>query len=304
MKIKIDNVFKNYGKHEVLKGINLTVEEVECIGIIGLNGAGKTTLLKILTGILGTNKGVVTVDGNCVLKEQNNIGYLPQYPKFHDWMNAMDVLKLYARLSGIKESDINELCAKTLRVVNLEGYENRKVNSFSGGMKQRLGIAQAIIHNPKIIILDEPVSSLDPVGRREVLDLIKKIKKKTTVIFSTHILGDAEEVCDRFCLIKRGEIIDDFYISDKYSDKSANIISIELLSNASEWIEYIVTQEYVKNVTRSENSMQIEVVENNEKIKKLVTESLWEHKVLFSCIRYTKFSLEKYFIDMVGETNA
>ncbi len=303
MKIKIDNVFKNYGKHEVLKGINLTVDEVECIGIIGLNGAGKTTLLKILTGILGTNKGIVTVNGNSVLREQNNIGYLPQYPKFHDWMNAIDVLKLYARLSGIKEGEINELCAKTLRTVNLEGYENKKVNSFSGGMKQRLGIAQAIIHNPKIIILDEPVSSLDPVGRREVLNLIKKIKKDTTVIFSTHILGDAEEVCDRFCLIKRGRIIDDFYLVDKYSDKSANIISIELLSNASEWKEFIAIQEYVKNVTESENSVQIEVVVNNERIKKIVTESLWKHNVIFSCIRYTNFSLEKYFIDMVGETN-
>lgn len=303
MQISINNVRKKFKSFEALKGIEIDISKKECIGIIGPNGAGKTTLLKIITGIIDPTNGDVTINGNPVLKEQNNIGYLPQYPKFHDWMNVYDVLEFYAKLSGIKSNEIESTIDEMLELVKLTEFKHKNANRMSGGMKQRLGIAQAMINKPKLVILDEPVSSLDPLGRREVLNLIKSIKDDATIIFSTHILSDAEEVCDRFCLLKQGTLLDDFYVEDKIASKTDNIVSIEVVSGLEEWESKINSLPFVKNYSKLKNTFHIEITDSNYETKNHLLKSLVEARVDFSQIEFSTFSLEKYFLEMVGDSD-
>ena len=144
------------------------------------------------------------MNGKNISKMKKEIGYLPQYPNFFNWMTAKETLMFMGQLSGLKKEVLANSIPEILTKVGLGGKENSKVGTFSGGMKQRLGIAQALLHKPSLIVMDEPVSALDPVGRREVLNLIEEIKKDTTILLSTHILSDAEEICERFVIIKDG----------------------------------------------------------------------------------------------------
>jgi ABC-2 type transport system ATP-binding protein len=208
MKLEIKNVTKKFKEKTAVNNFSMELQSGECVGLIGPNGAGKSTLIKVIADIIDPSTGEVLLDGKKISKMKKEIGYLPQYPNFFQWMTAKETLTFMGQLSGIKREELLNGIPEILSKVGLSGEENSKVRTFSGGMKQRLGIAQAIIHRPQLVMLDEPVSALDPFGRREVLELLEGLKKETTILFSTHILNDAEEVCDEILFLHNGEIVE------------------------------------------------------------------------------------------------
>ena len=192
-----------------LHPLHLSVEEGEIFGFLGPNGAGKTTTLKLLMGLVFPTGGTARILGREIndprMKAQ--IGFLPEQPYFYDYLTARELLVYYGQLSGINSKDSAKKVGAVLGRVGLEDAADVQLRKFSKGMLQRAGIAQAILHDPKIVFFDEPMSGLDPVGRREVRDLIEQLKQEgKTVFFSTHILSDAEALCDRVAIIHGGEL--------------------------------------------------------------------------------------------------
>jgi ABC-2 type transport system ATP-binding protein len=192
-----------------LKPLHLTVEEGEILGFLGPNGAGKTTTLKMLMGLVFPTAGSARILGMDIndpaVKAQ--IGFLPEQPYFYDYLTAHELLDYYGRLSGVPGKELPSRIDKVLDRVGLRDVRGVQLRKFSKGMLQRVGIAQAILHEPKIVFFDEPMSGLDPMGRREVRDLMERLKQEgKTVFFSTHILSDAEALCDRVAVIHLGEL--------------------------------------------------------------------------------------------------
>lgn len=198
------------GKTTVVRDLNLEIRRGEVFGLLGPNGAGKTTTIKMILGLLRPDRGVVKLFGlsprNPVARAR--VGFLPENPYFYDYLTAREFLDFYGRLQGLSGFNRRRRIDETLRRVGLEGKDNIALRKFSKGMIQRVGLAQAIQHNPDLVVLDEPMSGLDPVGRREVRDLILSLRDSgTTVCFSSHILQDAEMVCDRVAILKQGRRI-------------------------------------------------------------------------------------------------
>ena len=207
--IQIKGLKKSFQGTEVIKGLDFTLEKGRCIALLGPNGSGKTTTLRMLSGLMNpTNGKIIFTDAKKGEDIRELIGYLPQFPVFYEWMSGLEFLTYVGRLAGLTGKEAKERSLELLQLVGILEAKNRKVGKYSGGMKQRLGIAQALIHRPQLIMLDEPVSALDPIGRREVLDLLEGLKKETTILFSTHILNDAEEVCDEILFLHNGEFVE------------------------------------------------------------------------------------------------
>src|SRR5437588_5316938 len=214
--IEIVGLTKNYSvgflrKTEkiALKGLSLEVREGEIFGYLGPNGAGKTTTLKLLMGLMYPTAGSARIFGHPISDPEikRSIGFLPEQPYFYDYLTARELLEYYAALSGVPAKDRSARSDKMLAKVGLSASAHTQLRKFSKGMLQRVGIAQAIIHDPKIVFFDEPMSGLDPVGRREVRDLMQELNDEgTTVFFSTHILSDAEILCDRVAVLHQGQL--------------------------------------------------------------------------------------------------
>jgi ABC-2 type transport system ATP-binding protein len=192
-----------------LQPLHLTVEDGEIFGFLGPNGAGKTTTLKMLMGLVFPTAGTARILGkdwiDAEVKAQ--IGFLPEQPYFYDYLTAHELLDYYGQLSGVPGKDRKNRVEEVLQRVGLTDIKGIQLRKFSKGMLQRAGIAQAILHNPKLVFLDEPMSGLDPLGRRDVRDLILQLQQEgKTVFFSTHILSDAEALCDRVAIIHKGEL--------------------------------------------------------------------------------------------------
>jgi ABC-2 type transport system ATP-binding protein len=207
--LTIDNLFKSFGKEKVIDGLTFSVPEGSVFGFIGKNGAGKTTTMKMTLGLLPSDGGKISVCGERVLFGQTatnrHIGYLPDVPEFYGYMRPKEYLKLCGEITGMDSAKIKARSEELLDLVGLAGI-NKKIGGFSRGMKQRLGISQALLNEPKLLICDEPTSALDPVGRKEILDILLQVKGKTTVIFSTHILSDVERICDRIAVLNKGKL--------------------------------------------------------------------------------------------------
>ncbi len=194
---------------EALKSISFHVEEGEVFGFVGHNGAGKTTTIKTICGLIFPDSGSVEIFGVDFRNPASRkpMGFLPEHPYFYDYLTAREALMFYGGLSGMSEDELNKRIPEVLSVVHLDFAENRRLRTFSKGMLQRLGMAQALIHDPKLLILDEPMSGLDPIGRKLMRDIIIAQKEKgKTVFFSSHVLSDVEEISDRVGIIIRGEI--------------------------------------------------------------------------------------------------
>jgi ABC-2 type transport system ATP-binding protein len=193
-----------------LDNLTLSVEEGEILGFLGPNGAGKTTTLKLLTGLIFPTAGTARVRGQSIndVRMHRAIGYLPEQPYFYDYLTARELLDFYARFAGFRRAERRERIGRLLERVGLGAAGDVQLRKFSKGMLQRAGIAQAILHDPQVIFLDEPMSGLDPVGRHEVRDIIYGLKQQgRTVFFSTHILADAEMLCDRVAVLHQGKLV-------------------------------------------------------------------------------------------------
>lgn len=194
---------------QALHPLTLSVEEGEVFGFLGPNGAGKTTTLKLLMRLIFPSGGSARILGKDIGDEsaKKDVGFLPEQPYFYDHLTARELLEYYAELSGVDARERSQRVQTIIGRVGLADSSNTQLRKFSKGMLQRVGIAQAIIHNPKLIFLDEPMSGLDPIGRREVRDLIQSLKEEgRTIFFSTHILSDAETLCDRVGVINQGKL--------------------------------------------------------------------------------------------------
>jgi len=192
-----------------LSPLRLTVEDGEIFGFLGPNGAGKTTTLKLLMGLVFPTSGSARLLGQEWTEPEvkAQIGFLPEQPYFYDHLTAHELLNYYAQLSGVPAKERSRRVDSTLHRVGLKDVNGVQLRKFSKGMLQRVGIAQAILHDPKLVFFDEPMSGLDPMGRREVRDLMEQLKQEgKTVFFSTHILSDAEALCDRVAIIHKGEL--------------------------------------------------------------------------------------------------
>ena len=192
-----------------LMPLTLSVEEGEVFGCLGPNGAGKTTTLKLLLGLVYPSGGTARILGRPLgdIPIKRLVGYLPEQPYFYDYLTALELLDYYARLSGVDGRERKRKVETALSRVGMSDSGRTQLRKFSKGMLQRVGIAQAIVHDPKLLLLDEPMSGLDPVGRREVRDLVQQLNEEgKTVFFSTHILGDAETLCDRVAVLHKGEL--------------------------------------------------------------------------------------------------
>lgn len=228
--LQFSQVQKSFGSRQVLKDITFSVPEHSIFGFIGPNGAGKTTSMKILLGLLKPDAGEITVCGKKVTFGQNEtnqyIGYLPDVPEFYDFMTPREYLMFCGEITGMPVKEAKERAEELLTMVGLD-QEKRRIKGFSRGMKQRLGIAQALFNRPRLLICDEPTSALDPIGRKEILDILVQAKKETTVIFSTHILSDVERICDKIAFLHQGEIVLQGDLAEILSAKTSGNVEIE-----------------------------------------------------------------------------
>lgn len=202
--IETQKLVKRFGDFTALDRLDLSVPRGKICAFLGPNGAGKTTTLRILTGLAKATSGQVTIEGVTVgSKQKAPIGFLPDAPNFYNWMNAVQFLAYVARLHDLENARIEE----ALERVGLKDAKKKRIGGFSRGMKQRLGIAQALLHRPKVLLLDEPVSALDPAGRKDILDIMDDLRGEMTVFFSTHILNDAERMCDIVAILDKGRLV-------------------------------------------------------------------------------------------------
>ena len=210
--ISISSLTKYFGKIQALENLNLDIKKGELLGIIGPNGAGKTTAIRIICGILKPDAGTVFVGGHSVLedpiKTKSMIGYLPEEPNLYERFKARDLLKYFGELYGVPKEILNDRVYELLKLVGMENRAEHKINTFSKGLRQRVGIARALVHDPEIIIFDEPTMGLDPATALSIRNFIKDLKGEKTIILCTHYMDEADMLCDRVAILNGGKIRD------------------------------------------------------------------------------------------------
>lgn len=208
--IEVKDLSKRYGSVKALNNLSFSVSDKRAVGILGPNGAGKTTTIRILTGLANATSGEARVGGIDVKRNphevRRHIGYLSQSPVFYNWMSAQEFMLYVGSIFGIPRAEGLKRSEELLKRLDIWEARNRRIGGFSGGMKQRLGIAQALLNRPEMVLLDEPVSALDPIGRHEILKLIADLSHETSVFMSSHVLADVERVCDYVIIINRGQV--------------------------------------------------------------------------------------------------
>lgn len=293
---------KSFSKEKILALNNFTfeVESGEIFGLLGPNGAGKTTLIKILLGITFPTNGEIKIFDKDISNEsyKTKVGYLPESHKFPNYLTGEQVLHYFGKLSGLTAKDVKKKADEYLKLVDMEKWRKTKIKKYSKGMLQRLGLAQSMLNGPELIFLDEPTDGVDPIGRKEIRDILSRLKQEGITIFlNSHLLSEVELICDRVAilnkgvLIKSGRVDDITAISDNYiftiSEPGENIIN-KLLSN------YKVTLS-----SKNEFSFNTDSVEN---LNKLI-DFLRQNSILIQGITREKNTLEDMFINLIGNRN-
>ncbi len=293
--LRIKGLEKRFGDKKVLTGLNLAVPEKSIFGFIGANGAGKTTTMKMILGLLAADAGEIHVSGERVVygetKTNRNVGYLPDVPAFYDYMTAKEYLFFCGDMLGMSSSDIRKRTDELLKTVGLSG-ETHRIKGYSRGMKQRLGIAQALLHRPKLLICDEPTSALDPIGRKEVLNILQAVKDETTVIFSTHILSDVEKICTEAAILKDGHIVMQGAVSDLKSMRTSD--EFYLVPSVAKDIEPILDA-FDGEVSLSGDRL---IFKGDEQKLFDVLRYITEHRIPVSKIERCEPSLESLFLEV------
>ncbi len=296
--LEIKGLTKRFGDKRVLNGLDLIVPEHCIFGFIGRNGAGKTTTMKSVIGLMKTDGGEINVCGERVLygetKTNRNVGYLPDVPEFYGFMTPREYLHLCGKISGLTKAETGERTEKLLELVGLS-EETHRIKGFSRGMKQRLGIAQALLGKPKLLICDEPTSALDPVGRKEILDILKSAVSETTVLFSTHILTDVERICTDAAFLHDGKIVLQGKIDEiKNMNRNREFI-VELLNESD--IEKLLTA-YPGGQAVDRNIIKFSEAETQmgEVMRFLADSSISVEK-----IERKEADLESLFLEVIGE---
>lgn len=283
--IKVENLVKKYGDVLALAGVSFEMKEGEVVGILGPNGAGKTTLLRILVTFLKSDGGEVLIDGvdagefSNQEKIKSKIGYLPEHAPLYEDLTVREYLEFVGKMQGLTDDKLEERILYVLKECGLKEKKNSEISTLSKGYRQRTGIAQALIHDPKIVILDEPTTGLDPNQRIEIRDLIKEIGKSKTVILSSHVLPEVQATCSRVLIINKGRIVADGTPEDlenKEKDKVSAIINIEVEKSSPELIAKLKALDGVKEVKSEGNKIMIAAsaeTDIRKDIAKLISET-------------------------------
>lgn len=302
--IKVDNLVKKYADVTALDGVSFEMKEGEVIGILGPNGAGKTTLIRILVTFLKSDGGEVLVDGFDLNDLDNHekiksmIGYLPEQAPLYEDLTVNEYLNFVGKMQGIPEEDLAERISYVLKKCGLKDKRNSEISTLSKGYRQRTGIAQALIHDPKIVILDEPTTGLDPNQRIEIKDLIKEIGKSKTVILSSHVLGEVQATCSRVLIINKGKIVADGTAESLISaEKGKIVIDIEVEKIVSGLVEKIKMISGVKEVKIVGNKLAVEANTENDIRKDVSSIIVKEGAGLLELVQ-KRADLEDVFIEL------
>ncbi len=306
--IELDKLTKNFGPIKAVDNLTLTVDEGLTVGFLGPNGAGKTTTIKILTDLLSATSGRAILQGVDVLtdpkKALKNVGAVVETPEFYPYLTPIETLAYLGRIRGMHSKEITERTDAVLKEVKLEQWTTTRIGKFSKGMKQRLAIAQALLHEPDILILDEPTSGLDPRGMVEVREIIKELKRQRYTIFmSSHLLGEVQEVCDRAALIDHGKLLV-YDTLDKLSTLS-KVTRLEILSLGEvndSVLSKVRAMPRVRDVARATSSAFIVTLEDGMEQRADLLQ-----QVMSMGVRVTGFStvglpLETLYMDLVKES--
>jgi ABC-2 type transport system ATP-binding protein len=306
--IRIEGLRKSYGQVRALDGLDLVVEPGAVFGFLGPNGAGKTTTIRILTGLAHATAGrawvlgtEITADGRQV---NRHIGYLPEEPAFYPWMTPREFLHYVGRVFGLSASECTARVNELLTLVGLAEVSKRRIGGFSKGMRQRLGLAQALLNRPEVLFLDEAASGLDPVGRKEVLELIEGLRGQCTVFMSTHILADIERVCDTIAIIADGRLVIESPREALLAQYAIPAFEIEAANGLEEplntWAETLRQRSWVQSVSISGLKARVIVKEVETAMQELLPSAMQAGLVLK---RYEMLhpSLEDVFLRLVGE---
>ena len=305
--IEVKNLTKCYGKHLAVDNLSFTVEKGQIYGFLGPNGAGKCTTMNIMTGYLGATKGEVLIDGHDILKEPEEakrcIGYLPEQPPLYLEMTVMEYLRFAAELKKIPKEDMEIQIEKAMRLTRLSDVRGRLISNLSKGYKQRVGLAQAILGFPEIIILDEPTVGLDPKQIIEIRELIRKLAKEHTVILSSHILAEIREVCDYILIIARGKLVaSDTPENLENSMSGTGHIEIEVRREQKEVERVLDRIDQVKRVeyTLLEDGTvraQIEAKGSGD-IRERIFHAFADQKMPLLTLKLNKSTLEEIFLEL------
>lgn len=301
--IQADALTKAYGHKRALDAVDLSVEEGSVFGFLGPNGAGKTTMLRLMTGLARATSGSVRVLGQDVASSGNavraEIGFLPDVPAFYDWMTAEDFLRFAGGLFGLGRATLDERVDMLLDLAGLIGVTT-KIGGYSRGMKQRLGVAQALVNAPRLLLLDEPTSALDPMGRKDVLDMIASLRGRTTVFFSTHILGDVERVCDAVAILDRGRVVAQAPIDELKRRYGTQKVVVEVTEGADALAATISRCDWATSVTRgADGSIEVTVADVGA-AQHEIPAMIGAQGVGLSRMEAGEMGLEEVFVELVG----
>ena len=307
--VRTEGLVKEFGTIRALDELSLEVQAGTVFGFLGPNGAGKTTTIRILTGLAHATRGKawaagveVSGDGG---KTARHIGYLPEEPAFYGWLNPREYLEHVGRVFGIPADERIKRAKELLGLVGLTEDSKRRIAGFSRGMRQRLGLAQALVNQPEVLFLDEPVSALDPAGRKEVLELIEQMQGKCTVFMSTHILADVERICDSVGIINHGKMVS-MAPRQELLERYA-VPAIELAVEAPQqaqlaaWAEGIRSLTWVKSCTRDEAVLRV-IVSELETAKVQLLASALQAGLVLERYEVVRPSLEDVFLQLVNGT--
>ena len=308
--INTTELSKSYNGIQALKNLNLKVRRNSIYGFLGPNGAGKTTTIKLLLGLIKPTSGTGSIFNQDIIRESLDIrarvGYLPQDPRFYEDMTSREILRFTARFffSGPK-NEIKNRIGEMLELVGIEDKADRPIKGFSGGERQRLGIAQAMINYPDLLILDEPTASLDPLGRHMILELMEKLREYSTIFYSTHILDDVQRVSDTVGILNRGIMVAKGNVDKLLSGSDKTIYLVTLKGNAETSYKKISEQPWITNIEsqekREQTKWQITVSDDNLAEENLLRLILAEGNVRVTDYRIKKYELEEIFLQVVEE---
>jgi ABC-2 type transport system ATP-binding protein len=309
--INTQGLTKTFKGVNALQSLNLKVPKNSIFGFLGPNGAGKTTTIKLLLGLARPTSGSATVFGLDVVNDSTEIrkrvGYLAQDPRYYEGMTARETLRFTARFfySGPKES-IEERIDNTLELVGLSDKADRPIKGFSGGERQRLGIAQAQINYPDLLILDEPAASLDPMGRRDVLEVMERLRKHTTIFYSTHILSDVQRVSDTVAILKKGQLIAQAPVEELLAGKEGVVYSLTVKGNTNGEKGRVSAQPWVSAVSsvpgsNGDTTWQVTVTDEAAAEAQLLRLVLEDQALIITEFGRKKHDLEEVFMSLVGD---
>jgi ABC-2 type transport system ATP-binding protein len=303
--IHTEGLTRRYGEVDALVDLDLSVPYGSIFGYLGRNGAGKTTTIRLLTGLAHPTRGQAWVAGyettNSSHRARRLFGYLPQEPAFYSWMTGREFLTYISQLSSLPSDEGKVQVERVLEQTGLQKAAKRRIGGYSGGMKQRLAIAQALIGEPPVLLLDEPTSSLDPAGRHELLDMIASLKGEVTVFFSSHILSDIERVCDTIAVIHEGRLIlvsEKEQLLEKYAVNAALLeLDSKSLPISQVFLDDLEKRDWVSSVTVTENTIRI-LASDVPQAKDELLPIIVKHGIRVNRYEWIRPSLEEIFLQI------